>query len=121
MVRTALTTEERERIAALLRKECRPTYRAIAYSVGRSVQPVFAIALEMEAAGEIPHAQLGKPPLGAKAQTDAERQRIHRAKVRGETTVGVSQTWNLSHDREKASEAGRKGGLEAQRRARELA
>ena len=50
----AVTLEEHARIEELLRQSNRATYRAIAQSIGRSVQPIFQIAAAMVDAGEIP-------------------------------------------------------------------
>jgi len=48
----AITPEERTRIAELLRQQNRATYRAIAQTLGRSVQPVFEIAAALVDAGK---------------------------------------------------------------------
>jgi hypothetical protein len=57
----AVTFEERTRIQELLRQSNRATYRAIAQSIGRSVQPVFLIAAAMVDSGEIPPPRIGRP------------------------------------------------------------
>ena len=57
----AITPEERARIAELLRQQNRATYRAIAQTIGRSVQPVFEIAVALVDAGEIPPPRIGRP------------------------------------------------------------
>jgi hypothetical protein len=57
----AITPEERARIAELLRRQDRATYRAIAQMIGRSVQPVFEIAVALADAGEIPPPRIGRP------------------------------------------------------------
>jgi hypothetical protein len=60
----AVTPEERARIGELLRQQNRATYRAIAQTVGRSVQSVFQIASMLVVAGEIPPARIGRPRRG---------------------------------------------------------
>ena len=60
----AITPEERARIAELLRQQNRATYRAIAQTIGRSVQPVFEIAAALVDAGEIPPPRIGRPKRG---------------------------------------------------------
>ena len=57
----AVTLEEHARIEELLRQSNRATYRAIAQSIGRSVQPIFQIAAAMVDAGEIPPPRIGRP------------------------------------------------------------
>jgi len=60
----AVTSEERARIAELLRQQNRAPYRAIARTLGRSVQPVFEIAAALVDAGEIPLPRIGRPKRG---------------------------------------------------------
>jgi len=60
----AITPEERTRIAELLRQQNRATYRAIARTIGRSVQPVFEIAAALVDAGELPLPRIGRPKRG---------------------------------------------------------
>jgi hypothetical protein len=62
----AVTPEERSRIAELLRQQDRATYRAIAQSIGRSVQPVFEVASTLVVAGEMPVPRVGRPKRGEK-------------------------------------------------------
>ena len=57
----AVTLEEHARIEELLRQSNRATYRVIAQSIGRSVQPIFQIAAAMVDAGEIPPPRIGRP------------------------------------------------------------
>jgi hypothetical protein len=57
----AITPEERARIAELLRRQDRATYRAIAQMIGRSVHPVFEVAVALVDAGEIPPPRIGRP------------------------------------------------------------
>jgi hypothetical protein len=63
----AVTPEERRRIAELLRQQNRATYRAIAQTIGRSVQPVFEVASTLVVAGEIPVPRVGRPRRGEKS------------------------------------------------------
>ena len=58
---SAITPEERAHIAELLRQPNRATYRAIAQTIGRSVQPVFEIAATLVDAAEIPLPRMGRP------------------------------------------------------------
>lgn len=92
-----LTGEEKERIAELLRMDHRDTYRAIARLVGRSANSVFEIALALEEAGEIPTALIGRPRNPVVAH------------------LPRPNPGSFATDRERASEAGRKGGQESQR------
>ena len=64
----AVTAEERARIAELLRQQNRATYRAIARTIGRSVQPVFEVAAALVDAGEIPPSRAGRPRRGVAVQ-----------------------------------------------------
>ena len=60
----AITPEERARITELLKQQNRATYRAIAQTLSRSVQPVFEIAAALVDAGEIPLPRIGRPKRG---------------------------------------------------------